>query len=324
MYKKDGIRNNPCVNAMKKSSVVLSVTAGLLVVALIIIALLPAIVSSDMMKPYVIQKVNQQFPGQVQLESWSVSWFGGIESLGIVYDNRTDGLLAQVSAIKTEKGLLALILAGGELGAVEIIDPAVVFYLSDKAEARDSQKTPPATPSPESIPAGKEDILIPAFYGKLKITNGSILTATADGSEKIVAKNLDLMLEAPGPQTPITYRFSIESGDSSGRASGEGSLVLAADDPLNMQKIQSDSKLNVENWELEDVFAIIATRAGIPSAKGRLNASVSLTGSSAESLKLVAQMAMQKLQLQGDPLGSDTPAIKNIVINLDATGNNNS
>ena len=324
MYKKDGIRNNLCVNAMKKSSVVLSVSAGLLVVALIIIALLPAIVSSDMMKPFMIQKVNQQLPGQLQLESWSASWFGGIESLGIVYDNRADGLLAQVSAIKTEKGLLGLILAGGKLGAVEIIDPAVVFYLSDKAEAWDPQKTPPATPSPESIPAGKEDTLIPAFYGKLKITNGSILTATADGNEKIVAKNLDLILEAPDPQTPITYRFSTESSDSSGRASGEGSLALAADDPLNMQKIQSDSKLIVENWELEDVFAIIANRAGFPSAKGRLNASVSLTGSNAESLKMVAQMAMQKLQLRGGPLGSDTPAINDIVINLDATGNNNS
>ncbi|MGB5751119.1 MAG: hypothetical protein WBM69_29390 [Desulfobacterales bacterium] len=309
---------------MKKSRVVLIVTAGLLVVALIIIGLLPAIVSSDMMKPFVIQKLNQQLPGQLQLESWSVSWFGGIESLGIVYDNRTDGLLARVSEIKTEKGLLGLILAGGELGDVEIFDPAVVFFLSDKAEARDSQKTLPAAPSPESIPAGKDDTLIPAFYGKLKITNGSILTATADGNEKIVAKNLDLILKAPGPQTPITYRFSTESGDSSGRASGEGSLVLPADDPLNMQKIQSDSKLNVENWELEDIFAIIATRAGFPSAKGRLNASVSLTGSNAESLKMVAQMAMQKLQLQGGPLGPDTPVINDIEINLDATGNNSS
>ena len=308
---------------MKKSRIVIGVTAGLLCAVLIIIALLPAIVSSDMLKPFVIRRLNQQLPGQVQLESWSVSWFSGIEGQGIVYDNRRDGLLAQVSEIKTEKGLLGLILAGAELGPVEIIDPAVVFYLSDKTEAGNPQKTPPATRSPESTPSAKEDAFIPAFYGKLKITNGSLLTATAEGDEKVVAKNLDLILEAPGPQAPITYRFSTESGDSSGRASGEGSLVLAVDDPLNMQKIQSDSKLNVENWELEDVFAIIATRAGIPSVKGRLNASVSLTGRSAESLKMAGQMAMKKLQLRGGPLGSDSPAIKDIAINLEATGTNN-
>jgi len=136
-------------------------------VVLIIVALLPAIVSSDMLKPFVIKRLNQQLSGQVQLESWSVSWFSGIEGKGIVYDNRRDGLFAQVSEIKTEKGLLGLILAGAELGAVEIIDPAVVFYLSEKTEAGNPQKTPPATRSPESISSGKEDAFIPAFYGKL-------------------------------------------------------------------------------------------------------------------------------------------------------------
>ncbi len=309
---------------MKKSSVALSLTAGLLVVALIIIALLPAIVSSDRMKPFVIRKVNQQLPGQLQLESWSVSWFGGVEGQGIVYDNRPDGLLVQVSEIKTEKGLLGLIMAGGELGAVEIIDPAVVFYLSDMTEARDSQKTPPATPSPESIPSTKEDAFIPVFYGKLKVTNGSILTASADGNEKVVVKNLDLILGAPGPQTPITYHFSTESGDGSGRASGEGTLVLDADDPLNTQKFQSNSKLSINNWPVEDVFDIIAARAGFPSAKGRLNADVSLTGSSAESLHLIGQMAMAQVQLRGGPLGSDAPTVKDILIDLDAVANNNS
>ncbi len=309
---------------MKKSSVVLSLTAGLLVVALIIIALLPAIVSSDRMKPFVIRKVNQQLPGQLQLESWSVNWFGGVEGQGIVYDNRPDGLLVQVSELKTEKGLLGLILAGGELGAVEIIDPAVVFYLSDMTEARDSQKTPPVTPSPESIPSAKEDAFIPVFYGKLKITNGSILTARADGNEKVVVKNLDLILDAPGPQIPITYRFYTESGDSSGRSSGEGTLVLDADDPLNTQKFQSNSKLSINNWPVEDVFDIIASRAGFPSAKGRLDADVSLTGSSAESLHLIGQMAMAQVQLRGGPLGSDAPMVKDILIDLDAVGDNNS
>ncbi|MBW2582838.1 MAG: hypothetical protein JRE36_04500, partial [Deltaproteobacteria bacterium] len=309
---------------MKKSSVVLSLTAGLLVVALIIIALLPAIVSSDRMKPFVIRKVNQQLPGQLQLESWSVSWFGGVEGQGIIYDNRPDGLLVQVSEIKTEKGLLGLIMADGELGAVEIINPAVVFYLSDMTGARDSQKTPPVTPSPESIPSAKEDAFIPVFYGKLKITNGSILTARADGNEKLVVKNLDLILDAPGPQTPITYHFSTESGDGSGRASGEGTLVLDADDPLNTQKFQSNSKLSINNWPVEDVFDIIASRAGFPSAKGHLNADVSLTGSRAESLHLIGQMAMAQVQLRGGPLGSDAPTVKDILIDLDAVGNNNS
>jgi translocation and assembly module TamB len=307
---------------MKKSSVVLSLLAGLVVAALTIIVLLPAILSSDMMKPFVIEKVNRQLSGQLQLNSWSLSWFSGMDSQGIVYDNRRDGLFAQVSEIKTEKGLFNLILAGGELGAVEIIDPAVVYHLSDRTAARDTQKTPPATPPAQPIPSGRKETVIPAFYGKLNITNGSLLTADDDGNEKVVAKNLDLILEAPGPQIPVTYRFSTESGDGSGRAFGEGTLVLAADTPLNMQNIQADSKLSVENWELADLVAIIANRTGLPSAKGRLNADLSLAGSTAESLKMAGRIAIKKLQLRGGPLGSDTPAVKDIAIDLDASGNN--
>ena len=126
---------------MKKSKIVLCFVTGLAVAALIIIALLPSIVSSDMMKPFVIRQANQRLPGQLQLESWSASWFGGIQGQGIVYDHQADGYLAQVSEISTDKGLLGMIAAGGELGSVEIMDPAVVFFLSDMTEGEEDIMT---------------------------------------------------------------------------------------------------------------------------------------------------------------------------------------
>jgi len=221
---------------MKKSSLVISLAVGLLVVAVIFIALLPAIVTSDTMKPFVIQKINQQLPGDLQLKSWSAGWFGGIEAQGIAYDNPADGVLAKVSGIKSEKGLLGLIVAGGNLGTVDISDPAVVFIISDTADAEDSDAIPPSTPRPGDAPFEKKDAFIPGLYGTLNITNGTISTAGADGGQKVVARNLDLMVDAPGPKNRITYRFSMESGDGSGHASGKGSLVPAADDPLDMQK----------------------------------------------------------------------------------------
>ena len=76
------------------------------------------------------------------------------------------------------------------------------------------------------------------------------------------------------------------------------------------------SKINIENWELEDVFAILAARAYIPVPKGRLNTRLSLTGSKAGNLKMIGQIAIKTLKLRGGPLGADTPVIKNIEINL--------
>ena len=45
---------------MKKTGIILSILVGLLLVVLIVTALLPRIVSSDLMKPYVMKTVNQQ------------------------------------------------------------------------------------------------------------------------------------------------------------------------------------------------------------------------------------------------------------------------
>ncbi len=308
---------------MKKSKIVIGLAAGLVVLVLIIMALLPSILSSEMMKPFVVRKANQQLSGQLQLESWSVSWFGGMHGQGIVYDSQTEGFLAQVSEIKAEKGLLGMIFNGGELGAIEIVDPTVVLFLPEKSTLRESPQTASSTPAPDSMRPPGDDVFIPIYYGKLNITNGTILTAAADGSETVIAKRLNLTLDAPGRNSPITYRFSTESGDSSGSAGGEGSLVLMADEALDMQKIQLNSNVMIKNWELKDGMAIVAARTGLPAAIGRLNANVALTGDRADSLRITGQLKINTLTLRGGPLGSDTPIIKDIDIDLDGRRTDN-
>ena len=304
---------------MKKKHIILSILGAFLLTVLIVVAWLPGIVSSDMMKPYVMQAVNQKIPGQLQVKAWSLSWFGTIEIKEIVYDNRQDNLLARIAEIKTSSGLLDLILDRGNLGMVEVIDPAVVLYIPENIETPQPRDSQPAPQLPESKPKEVNETGAPALYGQFRITNGSFHSVAVDGDEKVIAKNLDAVLDAPGPQDPIIYQFTVKSGDNSGQATGEGFLTLAADDPLNIQKIQSDSKLSIDNWQLEDVFAIIASRASIPAAKGRLNANLTLTGSTAGSLHVLSNLSIPKLKLHGGPLGSDTPVVNGISIKLDAS-----
>jgi hypothetical protein len=308
---------------MKKTALILSILGGFLLLVLIIIALLPAIISSDMMKPWVMQTVNQQIPGQIEVKAWSLRWLGNIEIEELAYDNRQDNLLARIAKLKTSSGLLDLILGGGNLGTVDVFDPSVVIHITQKTESpKPADKSHRGkTPQPtETKPSAVRKTGLPVYYGQIRITNGLLRAVTAGGDEKVIAKNLDAVLGAPGPQNPLTYQFSVKSGDQSGQANGKGTLTLAADDPLNIQKIQSDSKLNIDNWELEDVFAIIASRMSIPAANGRLTANLTLRGSSAQSLHLLSGLSIPKLRLQGGPLGSDTPVVDGISIQLDASG----
>ena len=245
----------------KKIVIILYIPGAVLLAVLILVALLPGLVSSDMLRPFVLRTINQQIPGELQVNSWSLHWFGGMEAKGIVYDNRQDDLLARAVEFKTSSGIFSLLVGRGDWGAAEIIEPAVFFYVSEKSKAHQTKGSQPPGRSPQSKPDKGGQTAIPAFCGQFRAANGSLHSIAANGNEKVIAKNLDVVLDIPGPQGPINYNFSVKSGDGSGQASGEGTLTLAADDPLNLQKIRSNSHLSIDNWELEDVSAIITSRA---------------------------------------------------------------
>ena len=123
----------------------------------------------------------------------------------------------------------------------------MVFYLTDKpaTDRSDKSKSPPSDG-------------LPAFSGIFKISNGSIHTVDAAGSEKSVVKDLDLYLDVSDIQKPIAYQVFLTSGDTVGTLSGEGTLTLSANNPLDLRAIRSDARLKINSWELEEVLAIMA------------------------------------------------------------------
>ncbi|MBW2436033.1 MAG: DUF748 domain-containing protein, partial [Deltaproteobacteria bacterium] len=120
-------------------------------------------------------------------------------------------------------------------------------------------------------------------------------------------------------EKPITYRVFLTSGDAVGRFAGEGTLTLSADNPLDLYAIQSDARLKISNWELEDTLAILAAHGDYPHGKGRLNADLKVRGSSAEALNLKGNLSVSRLELWGGFLKTDHPQFKDISTDLDAT-----
>lgn len=304
---------------MKKIGILISIT-GILAALLILIAMLPAIVSSDTIRPHVLQMVNQRIPGQLQIEAWSLQWFGKIQIRGIVYDDRQNNLRARIADLNSSRGLFDLLLRSDDLGTVEVIEPHVVYFVAAQTQPSESKDDRPAPQPPAAEPPGEPGAGIPAIFGQLKIVNGSITAVSLDGDEIPVAKDLQVDLSAPGAEDPLTYRFDVNSGDSSGRITGEGILTFAPDDPLNIQRIKSDSKLVIDSWELEEVLKLFESGSLFPAAKGRLNANLALTGNAAENLLLSGDLSIPELKMYGGPFGSDTPVVSDISVKLAAGG----
>ena len=291
---------------MKTKSALIGTAVALFFMIFAGLVFLPAILSSDTLKPRLLQAVNQRLPGQLQVSEWKFKWFSGIAARGITYDHRQENLLIEVAELKGYRGLVHLIADPGNLGAVELLKPDVLLYLSDKKQPETPKKDEPSTKS-----------RLPAFAGILKITDGSIRTANASSDPKTAVKDLDLYLNISDLKEPIRYRLFMTSGDTTGRFSGEGTITLSPDDPLNLSAIQSDAKLKITNWELEDALAIGASRGDYPAGKGRLNADLTLRGSASENLDITGQASLNRLQLWGGPLGADRPAVNKIDVQLD-------
>ena len=260
---------------MKTKPVLLWTAISLFFVIFIALVFLPAILSSNLLKPRILESVNRHLPGQLQVAEWTFKWFSGIEAEGIIYDHRQENLFIEVAELKGYRGLFQLLADTGNLGGIEVVKPQVVFYLPDKQPSDVSEKTAP----PQSG-------VFPAFSGLLKITDGAIHTVDTAGSEKTVVKDLDLFLDISDIEKPIAYQVFLTAGDTVGTLSGEGTLTLSANNPLDLKAIQSDARLKISNWELEEVLSIMASRSNFPSGKGRLNVDLALQGSAAKALDI--------------------------------------
>ncbi|MBN2126435.1 MAG: DUF748 domain-containing protein, partial [Deltaproteobacteria bacterium] len=296
---------------MKSPSLILTIPLGLVLLLVILAALLPAIASLDGVRPLVLREINRHLPGQVQVENWSLGWLGGMRFRGVVYDSRPDDLNVRVAEIGTDKGFLGLALSGGNLGPVRVLEPVAVFGISGRPE--------PAAPRPEGGPGASRKGTVPGLFARVSVTGGSILTHDGAGTRTVV-RDLDLDLDASGLDRPLTYRFSALSGDKQGRASGEGKLLPDAADPLNARKIQWEAKVSVQDWEIREGAALLASRAGIPSASGRLSTEAEVTGSLAGTLQVSGRLSIPDLQMRGGPLGPDTPAVRDLALDLEGSG----
>jgi len=100
---------------MRTKSVFLSAAVAVFFVLFAGLVFLPAIISSDMLKPRLLQAVNQHLPGQLQIEAWTFKWFSGISARGITYGHRQENLLVKVAELKGYRGLAHLMTNAGDL-----------------------------------------------------------------------------------------------------------------------------------------------------------------------------------------------------------------
>ncbi len=244
---------------------------GLIVLLFLLLALVPTIASSGMVRTKVVAAINENINGKVEITNWSIGWTGGVRADGINVKDDAGRQILQIEHVSTQLSLIDAIggkyhlgktvVDGLDFNAERYPDGTLNFaHLSKPAKA---DSTPPAnapggspataakptktdSASPERTASGRTQSAptkIPSFDGEFQITNsrGTLQTDSIDPvtgfahQDMVKFTSIEGDVKIPDINKPITDSLKIvatNGGPMSGTLTIDGSLAVIQNNTL--------------------------------------------------------------------------------------------
>ena len=288
---------------------------------LLLCAMLPSLLSSQWGKARVMGLAAPQIPGELQLETWSLSWLGEQQLSGISYIDQQSGMQMNAKQLTLSKGLASFLLDRGNVGTVTLSQPAIQLTLPEPVDKeRQQNQTPdgeePAADaaSPEPAPpseAAPASLAIPPLSGTLVVEQGSLAIAPAGGTPEPVATDIAMNIDLASLEDPLSYTLALASADGAGSVAGQGRVIF---DTANDGRliVQPTGNVEITNWNISQLLELAAIYGDIPTGEGSLSSSLNFAGDSKEAITIDGTLSLTNLLLAGGPLKDDQPSIDNV------------
>ncbi len=293
------------------------------------VALLPTVLSSQWGKNRVLGMAAPHLPGEVQVDTWSLSWFGDQTIGGISYRDQNGDLLVDTAEVTVAKGLLSFLLDRGNLGTVTILQPEILLRLPEPAPA---ETGPGQAPEPDGQPAGKDasaepaggsppekgPLALPPISGFLVVKKGTAGVIRGGNEVEPVAEDISLEMDIASLAEDVSYSLSLAAPDGAGNLSGQGKLVLQGAN-TTPGLIRSAGTLQINSWDISRLLALSSALGSVPSGSGVLQSSVAFDGSLNEGINLDGTVNLLNMELSGGPLGDDRPFLEQTSVEFAST-----
>lgn len=301
----------------KKKGRLFYFTALFAVLIICLIALLPVLLSSQWGKQRLLAMAAQHLPGTIQIESWSLSWFGKQNITGLSYVDHNGDIRVADGYLVIEKGLFALLLNRSEVGTITLTGPDIEIALPAPGSSRSGAEPPPQSgdgsdgddkPSaPGEGPLPDAPFTLPPISGRLVVADGTIGVVTAGKTVIAVARDVDVTLALNAATDDISYTLAMVSPDLAGRLSAQGRVTTAAATTLGA--IASTGELSLQTWNISTFLELAATYGEVPRGGGILAGTLSHDGSLDGGIAVDGAIDCSDLHLSGGVLGDDQPSI---------------
>lgn len=280
------------------SAVIATVTA--------LVVFLPHLIRAPLIFPLVVQQLNRHLPGELEVQSCSLSWFAGASCEGVRYTDSRRALGLQLPRIRTDKGLATLLLAPQYLGEFTLSQPSLVFLQPSGGEVAvpDSGGSPPAMSDRQTPVSWWEQRSL-----RLNLNGGRILAEQgAENVPRVLAR--ELTLRGDLSQGTVTYTLDCQSSQTTGQFHAQGFLNLPIAGQPFFPSLISQATLDVRSMEIEPLLELAASRLPtVPRGRGTLNAACRLHMTGIDDLEVEGMTSLQSLELTGGFLGEDQPRL---------------
>lgn len=266
---------------------------------------LPLLLSRSSLVVGLAEKIHPRLQGRIQVQSCSFHWLGGISCDGVQYRDPQLNLEVHLPRVRSNKGLLTLVLAPHYLGELTVERPKLVFHPRTGLAQVDS---PPAASNPLPQNANQRPVSWwERWRLQLNLQGGRVVAAQSDGtSAKVLAREVNL--QAGLAQGTVTYALAFRGQEAHGHFRAQGFVNLPNPGQPFFPSLVSRSTLDIAHLEIEPLLELAAARMPrIPRGKGVLDAACRLHVAGSEQFALEGDTSLRGLELTGGVLGADHP-----------------
>lgn len=283
-------------------------------------AMLPSILSSQWGKERAIGLAAPHIPGTVSVDSWSLSWFGDQNIVGVSYADAKAGIQIDTASITVAKGLTSFLTDRGDIGTVTVFQPDIQISLtgpSSDAPGPEPQ-TEPNQKSTDKIDSSQsnsdkasqaEPIVFPPISGRLFIQEGTINIIRPGNDTEPLARDINIEVDIASLSEDITYSLALSSPDDTGNISGNGKIVLQQADTI-MNSVRPAGDLLITTWDISQLLDLAAIYGSTITGGGILDSKLTFAGSLTNRIGIDGTIDLSNLELSGGPLGEDQPFIE--------------
>jgi hypothetical protein len=288
-----------------------------IVVVLIVLAifLVPAFVSSERGRRFILAKINSSIAGRTDFTNLSMGWWKGVKVAEFSFDDNKGQVSIRVRQIATKPHYGSILTGTLSFGETIVDEPKVQLYLKEQPAAGGPSGGPSREkPKPFTLPIKKIDLVVK--NGDFKVTDSKTQMV------EIAQINSRVNLRQPGRPTDFDINMAVvdEAGKSQIHTAGT-IMPRTTKTGWTLKGTTGDLSIEVNDLNLQSLAPLFALAGSETQSKGIVSANVKSKIKDGRFENLTGVVAVKNLdiispQLKGDRLQT---RILDAAVNLSRT-----